>query len=220
MFGRETFEAIEEFAPYELDIDKGEEMYNKPFANGSGYADCFAEPGVRHLYPQFDSKSGKIITLEGAINACRKAAGEKPLKSKKGAIAAMTAYMAYESRGKVFDIKIPNDPRALAHYNRGKRHWYQKRGQLNMACADCHLYNAGNYVRSERLSPALGHLTHFPVYRAKWGSLGTPQRRFGGCNAQVRAKPFKAQSDEYNALEYFLTYMSNGLEANGPATRK
>lgn len=217
---RETFDAIEEFAPYEIDVEKGEEMYNKPFADGSGYANCFSKPGVRHLYPQFDSKSGKIVTLEGAINACRKAAGEKPLKYKKGAMTAMTAYMAYESRGNIFDIEVPDDDRALAQYNRGKRHFYQKRGQLNLACADCHMHYAGNNIRADRLSPALGHLTHFPVYRAKWGSLGTPHRRFGGCNSQVRAKPYKAQSDEYNALEYFLTYMSNGLEANGPATRK
>jgi len=217
---RETFDAIEEFPPYEIDVDKGEEMYNKPFADGSGYGNCFPEPGVRHLYPQFDSKSGKIITLEGAINACRKAAGEKPLKYKKGAMAAMTAYMAYESRGQIFDIKVPDDQRALDQYNRGKQHFYQKRGQLNLACADCHMHYAGNNIRADRLSPALGHLTHFPVYRAKWGGLGTPHRRFGGCNKQVRAKPFKAQSDEYKALEYFLTYMSNGLEANGPATRK
>jgi sulfur-oxidizing protein SoxA len=217
---KETFDSIEEFPPYEIDVDKGRDMYNKPFANGSGYADCFDEPGVRHLYPQFDSKSGKIITLEGAINTCRKAAGEKSLKYKKGAMAAMTAYMAYESRGKIFDIQVPGDPRALAQYNRGKKHFYMKRGQLNLACADCHMYYAGNNIRADRLSPALGHLTHFPVYRAKWGGLGTPHRRFGGCNKQVRAKPFKAQSDEYKALEYFLTYMSNGLEANGPATRK
>ncbi len=217
---RETFEAIEEFPPYEIDIEKGEEAYNKPFGNGSGYADCFPKPGVRHLYPQFDSKSGKIVTLEGAINACRKAAGEKSLKYKKGAMTALTAYMADQSRGNVFDIQVPDDARALAHYNRGKRHFYQKRGQLNLACADCHQWYAGNNIRADRLSPALGHLTHFPVYRAKWGGLGTPHRRFGGCNAQVRAKAFKAQSDEYKALEYFLTYMSNGLEANGPATRK
>jgi len=217
---KETFDAIEEFPPYEIDIEKGEEMYNKPFANGTGFKDCFDKPGVRHLYPHFDSKSGSIITLESAINDCLKAAGEKPLKYKRGAIAALTAYMANESRGNVFDIKIPNDPRALEHYNRGKRHFYQKRGQLNLACADCHMYYSGNKVRADRLSPALGHLTHFPVYRAKWGGLGTTHRRFGGCNGQVRAKPYAAQSDEYKALEYFLTYMSNGLVANGPATRK
>ncbi|MCP4430297.1 MAG: sulfur oxidation c-type cytochrome SoxA [Gammaproteobacteria bacterium] len=217
---RETFEAIEEFPQYEIDIEKGEEAYNKPFANGSTYNDCFGKPGVRHLYPQFNSGTGKIETLEGAINDCRKAAGEKKLKYKKGAITALTAYMAYKSRGEIFDIQIPDDPRALEQYNRGKRHFYMKRGQLNLACADCHMHYAGNNVRADRLSPALGHLTHFPVYRAKWGSLGTPHRRFGGCNSQVRAKPYKAQSDEYKALEYFLTYMSNGLEANGPATRK
>lgn len=217
---RETFDAIEEFPPYEIDVEKGEELYNEPFANGSTYNDCFGKPGVRHLYPQFNSNTGQIETLESAINDCRKAAGEKPLRYKRGDITALTAYMAYESRGEIFDIKIPDDPRALEAYDRGKRHFYMKRGQLNLACADCHMHYAGNMVRADRLSPALGHLTHFPVYRAKWGSLGTPHRRFGGCNSQVRAKPYDAQSDEYKALEYFLTYMSNGLEANGPATRK
>ena len=29
---------------------------------------------------------------------------------------------------------------AIAAYERGKKHFYQKRGQLNMACADCHRY--------------------------------------------------------------------------------
>lgn len=217
---RETFDAIEEFPPYEIDIEKGEELYNTPFANGGTYNDCFGKPGVRHMYPRFNSDTGQIDTLESAINDCRKAAGEKPLKYKRGDIAALTAYMANESRGNIFDIKVPNDPRALEHYNRGKKHFYMKRGQLNLACADCHMHYSGNNIRADRLSPALGHLTHFPVYRAKWGSLGTPHRRFGGCNAQVRAKPYDAQSDEYRALEYFLTYMSNGLEANGPATRK
>ncbi|MFT5504484.1 MAG: sulfur-oxidizing protein SoxA [Gammaproteobacteria bacterium] len=217
---RETFEAIEEFPQYEIDIEKGDELFKKPFANGTSYFDCFGMAGVRHEYPHFDSDSGSIITLEQAINDCRKAAGEKPLKYKKGDIAAISAYMAYESRGEVFDIKVPNDPRAVDHYQRGRNHFYMKRGQLNLSCADCHMHNAGMKIRADLLSPALGHLTHFPVYRAKWGSLGTAHRRFGGCNKQVRAKPFPAQSDEYKALEYFLTYMSNGLVANGPATRK
>ena len=76
---REIFDAIEEFPPYEIDVEKGEEMYNEPFANGSTYNDCFGKPGVRHLYPMFDSETGNIVTLESAINDCRKAAGERPL---------------------------------------------------------------------------------------------------------------------------------------------
>ncbi len=219
---REQWEDIEEFAPYELNISNGEELFNKPFANGKTYASCFDNDGIgiRQNYPFFDTDRGEVITLELAINECRTANAEKPLKWKKGAIANISAYMASTSRGNVFDIKIPDDPRALAAYERGKKHFYTKRGQLNMACADCHKFYAGNMVRADLLSPALGHLTHFPVYRSKWGGLGTAHRRYGGCNKQVRAKPFPAQSEEYRALEYFHTYMSNGLAVNGPGARK
>jgi sulfur-oxidizing protein SoxA len=219
---RAQWEAIEDFPPYELNIEKGKEMFNKPFKNGKTYASCFKNEGIgiRQNYPYFDTKTGKVVTLEGAINACREANGEEPLGWKKGPLADISAYMAYTSRGNVFDIKIPDDPRAIDAYNKGKQFFYAKRGQLNMACADCHVYNAGNRIRADLLSPALGQLTHFPVYRSKWGELGTTQRRYGGCNEQVRAKAFKPQSEEYNNLEYFHTYMSNGLEVNGPGARK
>ena len=219
---REQWEDIEEFAPYELNISNGEDLFGKPFANGKTYASCFDNGGIgiRQNYPFFDTDRGEVITLELAINECRQANAEKPLKWKKGAIANISAYMASTSRGNVFDIQIPDDPRALAAYERGKKHFYTKRGQLNMACADCHKFYAGNMVRADLLSPALGHLTHFPVYRSKWGGLGTAHRRYGGCNKQVRAKPFPAQSEEYRALEYFHTYMSNGLAVNGPGARK
>ena len=50
--------------------------------------------------------------------------------------------------------------------------------------------------------------------------MGTLHRRFAGCMTNIRAKPFKAQGTEYANLEYFLTYMSNGLEFNGPGARK
>ena len=219
---REQWMDIEEFPPYELNLTKGEELFNKPFANGNTYASCFANGGIgiRQNYPYFDTKRGEVITLELAINECREANGEKPLGWKKGAIADISAYMAYTSRGNVFDIQIPDDPRALAAYERGKKHFYQKRGQLNMACADCHKFYSGNLIRADLLSPALGQLTHFPVYRSKWGGLGTTHRRYGGCNEQVRAKAFPAQSEEYRDLEYFHTYMSNGLAVNGPGARK
>lgn len=219
---RSQWEAIEEFPPYEANVDDGEALFNEPFANGKTYASCFPNGGVgiRQDYPYFDAASGSIVTLEGAINACRVKNNEKPLPWQKGKIADLSAYMAFTSRGNKMDIKIPDDPRALAIYERGKRHFYSKRGQLNFACADCHVYNAGGQLRADILSPALGHVTHFPVYRSKWGNLGTLHRRYGGCNKQVRAKPFKAQSDEYKALEYFHSYMSNGLSVNGPGARK
>jgi len=219
---RDQWEAIEEFPPYELNIENGKTLFNTPFKNGKTYASCFRNDGIgiKQDYPYFDTASGKVVTLEGAINDCRAQNGEKALGWSKGDIADISAYMAYTSRGNKVNVVIPSDPAAMAAYQQGKEHFYAKRGQLNMSCADCHLYNAGNYVRADLLSPALGHVTHFPVYRSKWGGLGTLHRRYGGCNKQVRFKPFKSQSDEYKALEYFHSYMSNGLEINGPGARK
>ncbi|MEN8168911.1 MAG: sulfur oxidation c-type cytochrome SoxA [Pseudomonadota bacterium] len=219
---RKSWEGIEEFPPYEDAVENGEKLFNTAFANGKTYSSCFKNggKGIRQNYPYFDAKSGKVKTLEGEINECRKKNGEKPLKWKKGAIANISAYMGSTSNGKKISIKVPSDPRAQAAYQKGKSHFYAKRGQLNMSCANCHQDNAGNRIRGDYLSPALGHPSHFPVHRLKWKGLGTMHRRFGGCNKQVRAKPFKAQSTEYSSLEYFLNYMSNGIEVNAPSSRK
>lgn len=219
---REQWEAIEDFPPYELNIEKGKTLFNTPFKNGKTYASCFRNKGIgiKQDYPYFDTKSGQVVTLEGAINACRKKNGEEPLGWQKGAIADISAYMAFTSRGNTIQVQVPDNEKAVAAYERGKHHFFAKRGQLNMSCADCHVYNAGMLIRADKLSPAYGQASHFPVYRSKWGGLGTLHRRYGGCNKQVRAKPYKPQSDEYKALEYFHTYMSNGLTLNGPGARK
>ncbi len=219
---REQWQTLEEFPPYELALERGEIVLNTPFANGKTYGDCFENGGVgiRQHYPYFDLEQGQVVTLELAINQCREANGEKPLKYKSGDIAALSAYMAFTSRGETINVEIPDDPRALAAYEMGKQFYYTKRGQLNFACADCHVGGSGGYIRTELLSPALGHASHFPVYRLKWGAIGTLHRRFSGCNQQVRAKAFKPQGEEYRNLEYFLTYMSNGLQFNGPGVRK
>ena len=219
---RAQWEAIEDFPPYEVAIENGKKLFETPFKNGKTYASCFPNGGIgiRQDYPKFDATKGEVVTLESVINDCREANGEKPLPNKGGAIADLVSYMAYTSRGNKMNVVIPNDPRALAIYERGKQHFYAKRGQLNMACADCHVYNAGNYVRADLLSPALGHVTHFPVYRSNSGSMVNLQDRYAGCNKQVRAKDYPLQSDEYRALEYFHSYMSNGIEVNGPGSRK
>jgi len=74
-------------------------------------------------------------------------------------------------------------------------------------------------IRTDCLSPAYGHPSHFPVDRSKGGDLGTLHQRFAGCNTNVRAKPKSAQSEAYRTLEYFPPYMAKGLEVSGPGAR-
>lgn len=220
---RANWEQIEEFPPYGPYIDQGQAMFEKPFKNGKSYADCFPNKGIgiADQYPHWDKKRGMVMTMELAVQECREANGEKKLPNSKGKIASITAYMAYTSRGKKTNVVVPSDdPRALEAYNKGKQFYFTRRGQLNFSCAHCHFQNSGMLVRTDRLSPALGQTTHMPKYRSKWGAMGTLHRRFKGCNKQVRAAPFKDQSEEYRNLEYFLTHMSNGIELNGPGARK
>jgi len=218
---RRQWEEKEQFPPYEFSLETGKELFAKPFANGKHYADCFPDSGigVRQTYPQFDMKSGKVVTLELALNQCREANGEKPISYTGEDMAALTAYMAFTSRGKPFDIKIPDDPRALEAYENGKRYFYTRRGQLNFSCATCHVQNPGERLRAEVLAPALGILNAMPIYRSEWGGMGTVSRRFITCNSQVRRVPLEPQAEEYRDLEYFLSYVANGLPISGPGSR-
>ena len=218
---RRQWEEKEQFPPYEFALEAGKEMFATPFRNGKTYADCFPNGGIgiRQNYPYFDEKEGKVVTLELALNRCREANGEAPYSYVKNEMASLTAYMAFTSRGKPMDIKVPNDPRALAAYEDGKRHFYTRRGQLNFSCASCHVQSPGERIRAETLAPALGIMNALPIYRSEWSGMATTSRRLVTCNSQTRAVPLDPQSDEYRDLEYFLSYMSNGLPISGPGAR-
>jgi sulfur-oxidizing protein SoxA len=220
---REQWLEMEDFPLYEIAVEDGQALFETSFANGKSYADCFENGGigVRQNYPFFDSNAGEVVTLELAINQCRAANDEEPLPYGTGDLAEISAYMSFTSRGNVVDVKVPDDnAAALAAYEAGKQFYYTRRGQLNFACSSCHVQSAGLKLRADQLSTTLGHTTHWPVHRAKWAEIGTLQYRIAECNSQVWAKPLEAQSIEYRNLEYFLSYISNGLELNGPASRR
>ena len=218
---RQQWEEIMEFPPYEIAIDKGEELFNTPFENGKRYADCFENGGVAiaHTYPRFDKSSGKVKTLAGELNACRVKNAEKPLKYLKGDLVSILAYMANTSRGKPISISVPNNSRALAAYKDGKRIYFTRRGPRAFACYHCHWEAAGSRIRGNELSTAVGQATHFPTYRSKWGGMGSIQRRYKGCMKNIGAVPLKEQSEGMNNLEYFHTFLSNGIPMNAPGTR-
>jgi sulfur-oxidizing protein SoxA len=218
---RKQWIEIDAFPPYQFALDKGKQMFETPFPNGKTYADCFPNKGVgiRQNYPYFDAKSGDVITLDVALNQCRQQNAQPPLDYNKDDMAALTAYMAYTSRGKPFDIKIPDDPRALAAYRKGEEYFYTRRGQLNFSCASCHVQSAGDHIRTEVLAPALGLVAALPIYRSEWGGMGTTSRRLTSCNSQVRGVPLEPEDPLYRDVEYYLSYMSNGLPISGPGAR-
>lgn len=215
------YEAIMEFPPYVDVIDQGKKMWEAPLKSGKKYADCFPNggKGAAANYPMFDDAKGKVVTFEDAINHCRVANGEEAyVVTEPKTMGALTSYARGLSDGYKVNIKVQG-PAALAAYEDGKRTFYTRVGQLNFSCASCHKDNAGVRLRSELLSMAVGQATHWPVFRAG-DNLVTLQRRYEGCHNSVRHKNDKAGSPRWNNLEYFHTYLSNGLEMKASVFRK
>jgi sulfur-oxidizing protein SoxA len=215
------YDAIMEFPPFESDIEKGRKMWETPFKNGKTYASCLPNGGknIAGNYPMFDEAKGKVVTLQDAINDCRVANGEEAYKlNDMKTMGTLTAYMRTLSDGMLMNVKVAG-PKAMAAYEDGKKAFFSRKGQLNFACATCHVQNAGNRLRSEVISPSIGQAVHWPVFRGG-DTLVTLQQRYEGCYKMIRAVPAPQGSTAMNNLEYYHSVISNGLPMKASVFRK
>ena len=217
---KSQYDSFMEFPSYSIDLDKGKKMWETPFKNGKQFSSCFPNGGknVAGNYPYFDNAANRVVTFENAINACLKTNGEPELKYGDSDMGLLTAYAKSLSDGMKVNVKVEGAG-ALAAYEKGKAYYHTRNGQLNFACANCHVDNAGKFIRSDQLSMMIGQASHWPEFRGGT-DIVTLQGRFKQCEKNVRAKPKEANSEEYNDLEYYLTYMSNDLPMQTPVFRK
>ncbi len=218
---KDQYDSIMEFPPFSPTVEAGKVLWENPFKNGKTFADCFPNGGmlVAGNYPQFDEKLGKVVTFEMAINQCLVANEEPALKiSDMKTMGVLMSYARTLSDGMKMNIKV-DSPGALEKYEAGKKFFFERRGQLNFACASCHMQNAGNILRTEILSPTVGQATHWPVFRGG-DNLNTIQARYKRCLEQIRVAPLEQGGEEFNNLEYFHSYLSNGLPLKASVYRK
>ena len=218
------YDSMMDMPPWESTLARAKTAWETPFQNGKTFASCFPNGGrnVAGGYPQFDTSLGKVVTFEMAINRCLRDNGEAEYRyDDMKTMGLLSLYGRALSDGAKTDIKVEG-PQALAAYEAGKRFFYARRGQLNFACATCHVGDAGKRVRREFLSPVIGQTTHWPLFRgeATPTDLFTLQRRYAACSGLVRSVPLALGSAEYNDLEYFHTYQSNGLPIKSGVWRK
>jgi sulfur-oxidizing protein SoxA len=215
------YDSIMEFPPFEAEVEKGRKLWEAPLKSGKKYSDCLPNGGkqIAGNYPMFDDAKGKVVTLHDAINDCRTANGEEAYKvNDMKTMGVLTAYMRTLSDGMLMNVKVEG-PKATAAYEDGKKSFFSRKGQLNFACASCHVQNAGTRLRSELISPAVGHTVHWPVFRGG-DNLVTLQQRYQGCYSQVRAVPPPQGGTTMNNLEYFHSALSNGLPMKASVFRK
>jgi sulfur-oxidizing protein SoxA len=229
---RDQWNIINEFPPYELGLVDGRKIWETPFANGKTFASCFKNGGknIAQGYPYWDDAKQEIRTAEMDLMDCAKKNGAelKFLTADLGkdqkarvALAELTAHFYSLSKGQRIRPDVDfTKPGALKAYEEGKKYWWSRRGQLHFACANCHMDLAGkNFGGNQPLSAALGHTTAWPAQRIEWARIETIHQRYITCNSQVRAKPQKHGSKDYNHLQLYETYMSSGLPLTAPAMR-
>jgi sulfur-oxidizing protein SoxA len=219
--GRRHYEDIMAFPPFEVDIDRGRALWERPFRSGGTYARCLPSGGrnIAGHYPRFEEAEGTLVTFEMLLNRCRIAGGEEPYRhDDMQTMGVLSAYARGLSDGMPMDVRV-DSPGARRHYESGKALFHRRIGQMNFSCANCHVDNAGRIMRMEIISPALGQATHFPVFRGG-DALYTLHARYTRCMEQVRAQPFPMGSEEFRDLEYFHAYMSNGLPLKASVYRR
>jgi L-cysteine S-thiosulfotransferase len=218
---------IDQPEEYTKAMDAGKKLWNTPFANGKTFASCFADggKGAAAAFPRVDEATGKVLTFENALNKCLISNGEKPLEYKDmKTMGALSIVARKLSDGYRIKMEVNSDAEKKA-FARGKELFYGRFGKAEQACAHCHVQQAGKVARTEELSPVIGHAAHFPVFRPNKAtgdlSIVSLQVRYEGCQRNTLvADPIKPGSDASNDLEYFHTYLSNGLPLSTGVFRK
>jgi sulfur-oxidizing protein SoxA len=208
--------------PGMLWVGDGEALWQeKAGGSGKACASCHGDAkdsmrGVAARYPAFDSGSKGVLTLGQRIRQCRERRQlTKVLKPESKELLALESYVALQSRGMAVDP--PVDKRLETPVARGKALFYERIGQLNLSCAQCHDDNAG-----KRLAGALipqGHANAYPIYRLEWQGMGSLQRRLRNCMNGVRAEVPAYDASELVELELYLAARAKGMPMESPGVR-
>ena len=201
-------------------VGDGQALWNqKSSKNNQSCASCHgdAQKSMRGVAAQFPKViRGQLRTLEGQINQCRVSAqGATALAYESKDLLALTAYVATQSKG--MPIVVKETAQNKLDLSKGREYFYQRMGQLNLSCAQCHEDRAGLKLGGSPIPQ--GHPNAYPIYRLEWQTLGSLQRRLRNCMSGVRAQQFEYGSPEMAQLELFLSWRARGLPLESPGVR-
>ncbi|MEM7767572.1 MAG: sulfur oxidation c-type cytochrome SoxA [Pseudomonadota bacterium] len=209
--------------PGYLWVETGRALFSEaPEQGGESCASCHGADGdglvgAATQYPLWHEGRGTLINLEGRINQCRQEhQALEPLAYESENLLSLTAFVTNLSLG--LPMSVDPSPLAMDALARGETYFHTRRGQLDLACSQCHTERWGMQLRGDTISQ--GHGNGFPTYRLAWQTLGSLHRRFRDCDLGVRAEPYPLGSDTYLALELYLATRAETLPVETPAIRR
>ncbi len=199
----------------------GKKAWDRKFKNGKSLAICFPNAGKRvaATYPQFDAKARQVVTVEMAINKCLVLHGEPEIAAPNANLMGpLSAYFKSLSDGQRLTVRV-GSVQAREKYDAGLMMFQRRIGQQDVACASCHVQNAGNIYQKQGLSAVIGQAVTWPRLQPGGRVIGL-QAQFQRCMQRSGAEPFAVGSEELNNLEYFHAFMSNGLTMRALAVQR
>ncbi len=208
--------------PAMLWVEEGEALWSTAAGPaGQSCASCHGAAAasmqsVAARYPAWDAAHGAPIDLDGWIAQCRvERQGAPPLARESPGLLSLSAYVGLQSRGA--PINPPSDPRLAPVRVRGAALYTERRGQLDLSCAQYHDDNAGRRLASSTMPQA--HPTGYPLYRLEWQGVGSLQRRLRGCMTGVRAEAFAYGAAACIEIEPYLGQGAAGMAVETPSVR-
>jgi L-cysteine S-thiosulfotransferase len=209
--------------PATLWVERGAALWNAPRGEKNvSCAGCHGDAaqsmkGVAARYPAHVESLGRVVDIEQRINGCVVAKQKAPaLAWESQDLLALTAYIARQSRGVPVTARI--EGAAAAAHERGRHIYFERQGQLNLACTNCHDASWGRTIFAEKVSQ--GQPVDWPAYRLEWQTLGSLQRRLRACYFGVRAEMPPFGADDLVALELYLADRAAGLQSMAPGVRR
>jgi L-cysteine S-thiosulfotransferase len=209
--------------PGMLWVERGERLWKAPPSEtAKSCQGCHGDAsssmkGVATRYPRVDPGAARLVDVAGRVNICRsRHQASDPFAPESESLLALTAYVTLQSRGMPMDIRI--DTQNRRDFELGRDRFYQRLGQMNLSCAQCHDRNWGRILLHETMSQ--GHGTGFPAYRQEWQSVGSLQRRIRACYSGLRAEMPPYDVRELLQLELYLAWRANGLPIEAPGVRR
>ncbi len=210
--------------PGMLEVERGAEIWDTVDGTaGKSCATCHNDASVTMKdvgahFPKWDTKTNKPINIELQIDQCRTDnMGAEAYKFDAADQKALTAFVKHQSLGTPVKLDLA-EGEMQSWWDKGKKIYYTRTGQLNLSCASCHEASMGKYIRADHLSQ--GQVNGFPTYRFNTDGLVSVHNRFRGCIRDTRAEMPKAFSDELMALEVYVTWRGTGLSVETPAVRQ
>jgi sulfur-oxidizing protein SoxA len=202
-------------------VERGRELWRRVEGSaGKSCASCHDEASMRGVaarLPRYDAGRNRLVNLPLLINAMRdEHMGASAYGYESEEMLALSAFVAHQSRGLAVQVEI--DAAARPAFESGRAFFFARRGQLNLACAQCHDALAGAKLRGDTISQ--GQINGYPIYRLMWRSMASVHRMFEWCNVSLRAEPHAPGSPEYLALELYVAWRGNGLPLETPAVRR